>query len=312
MAGKISIVIPCYNAEKNIGNVIEKDISIFKENGITEYEFVLVNDCSKDSTWKIIKELSCVYDNVIAINLAKNAGQHNAIMAGFHYITGDYVIVSDDDGQTQMEVIPSMIQKIDEGYDVVMTSWKQRGKRSLIRRIGTVCSDKVSEKLMDNPDKIPVSIFFMARRFIIEEVIRYNRPYSFVTGLILRSTHNIGVIEVEQLPRQEGQSGYSMRKLMSLWLNGFTAFSILPLRIASYIGFASATFGFIFGIIVIIRKILADNVATGWSSTIAIIMFMAGAILCVLGLIGEYVGRIYMCINETPQYIIKEISNCER
>ena len=309
MNEKLSVVIPCYNSEKNIENVIERDIEIFLEQGISDFEFVLVNDCSPDRTWSVLEELSQKHKNIVAINLAKNCGQHNAIMAGFRYVTGDYVVVSDDDGQTQMEMISSMVDKLDEGFDVVMTNWEQRGHRSLFRRLGTALNDKVSEVLMDNPDKIPVSIFFLAKRFIIDEVIQYDRPYPFVTGLILRTTHNIGVVNVEQLQRQSGQSGYSFRKLLSLWLNGFTNFSILPLRMASYVGVFSALLGFLFGIIVVIRKIMTPEIAAGWSSTVAILMFMSGIILCVLGMIGEYVGRIYMCINNTPQYVVKEICN---
>lgn len=309
MDEKLSVVIPCYNSEKNIENVIERDMEIFLEQGISNFEFVLVNDCSADHTWDVLEKLSKKQKNIISINLAKNCGQHNAIMAGFRYVTGDYVVVSDDDGQTQMEMISTMVKKLDEGFDVIMTNWEQRGHRSLLRRLGTALNDKVSEVLMDNPDKIPVSIFFLAKRFIIDEVVRYNRPYPFVTGLILRTTHNIGVVNVKQLQRQSGQSGYSFKKLMKLWLNGFTAFSILPLRMASYIGTFSALLGFLFGIFVVVRKIIMPQIVAGWSSAVAIFMFMSGIMLCVLGMIGEYVGRIYMCINNTPQYVIKEICN---
>ena len=122
----------------------------------------------------------------------------------------------------------------------------------------------------------------------------------------MRTTHNIAVVEVDQLPRKSGTSGYSFKKLVSLWLNGFTAFSIIPLRIASFAGVISAFAGFAYGIYIIIRKLLSDNVALGWSSTNAIILFMFGITLCVLGMIGEYLGRIYMCINSSPQYIVKE------
>ncbi len=220
----------------------------------------------------MLKKLTSEYSNIVAINLAKNSGQHNAIMAGFHFVSGDYIIVSDDDGQTQMERISSMLDKMSEGYDVVMTSWVQRGKRSLVRSIGTALNDTVSNILMDNPEKIPVSIFFLTKRFVIDEVIQYDRPYPFVTGLILRTTHNIGIVNVEQLERRSGQSGYSFRKLLSLWINGLTNFSILPLRMASYVGVASAIFGFAFGLFIIIRKVLTPEIAAGWSSTVAIFL----------------------------------------
>lgn len=306
MNGKLSVVIPCYNAEKNIGNVIEHDICIFREAGIDDYEFILVNDGSKDDTWKILKKLTKAYNNIICINLAKNAGQHNAVMAGFHYVTGDYVVVSDDDGQTQMSMIITMFAKMDEGYDVVSTNWVQRGKRSLLRRMGTKLGNIINNFLMDNPQDLVISVFFLAKRFIIDEIIKYQNPYPYIAGLILRTTHNIGVVETEQLPRESGNSGYSFKRLLSLWMNGFTAFSVMPLRIATFIGVASAATGFIYGIYIILRKLIVNDLATGWSSTIAVMLFMSGVILCVLGLIGEYIGRIYMCLNNQPQYVVKE------
>lgn len=308
MDQKLSVVIPCYNAEKNIESVIEKDIDIFAKSGILNYEFILANDCSRDNTWDVLRQLSKKHNNIVCINLAKNSGQHGAIMAGFHYVSGDLVVVSDDDGQTQMEMIGQMIQKLDEGYDVVSTNWVQRGKRSLYRRLGTWLGVVINDILMDNPKDVVVSIFFLAKRFIVDEMIRYSNPYPYIAGLVLRTTHNIGVIEVEQLPRQSGASGYSFKKLVSLWMNGFTAFSVKPLRIASYMGIMSAFLGFVYGIYIVLRKLIVNDLVYGWSSTVAIMLFMSGLILCVLGLIGEYVGRIYMCINNTPQYVVKEIS----
>lgn len=302
------MVIPCYNAEHNIRNVIEKDIDIFKEQGIENYEFILVNDCSKDQTWKTLSALASEIKHVIGINLAKNGGQHAAIMAGFHYVSGDYIVVSDDDGQTQMEMIGVMLDKLKEGYDVVSTNWVERGKRSLFRRMGTWFGRKMNEILINQPKDTTVSIFFLTRRYIVDEIKKYNNPYPYIAGLLLRTTHNIATVEVKQLPRQSGLSGYSFKKLLRLWLNGFTAFSVLPLRIAIYIGMFISFSGFAYGIYIVVKRLLFDNIASGWSSTVAILLFMSGIILCVLGLIGEYVGRIYICINDTPQYVVKEIA----
>ena len=206
-----------------------------------------------------------------------------------------------------MEMIGVMIEKLKEGYDVVSTNWIHRGKRSIVRQIGTKLSDMLSKKIMDNPNNVVLSIFFLAKRFVVDEMMQYQNPYPYILGLILRTTHNIGIVEVEQLPRQSGSSGYSLKKLLSLWMNGFTAFSIAPLRVASYVGAFSAFMGFVYGIYIILRKLIVNDLVSGWGSTVAIILFMSGVMLCVLGLIGEYVGRIYMCINNTPQYIIKEV-----
>lgn len=312
MQEKLSVVIPCYNAENNIESVIYKDIEIFKQCDISNYEFILVNDCSKDDTWNVLKKLSSEMTCITCVNLMKNCGQHGAIMAGFQFVSGEYVVVSDDDGQTQMEMIGTMIDKLHEGYDVVSTEWIKRGKRSIIRRLGTNLTRKINNVLMDNPDNLDISIFFLARKCVIEEMIRYKNPYPYINGLILRTTHNIAVIKVEQLTRNSGVSGYSFKKLISLWMNGFTAFSIIPLRLASIAGIVSAFIGFIYGIFIVIRKLLSSNIVAGWSSTVAIMLFMFGITLCVLGMIGEYLGRIYICINNSPQYIVKEIVQSEK
>ena len=309
----LSVVIPCYNSEKTIASVVEKEARVFRENGIDRFEFILVNDCSPDRTWDKLAELGNRYPFVKCINLSKNVGQHGAIMAGFNHVSGERVVLSDDDGQTQMEAIGQMMACMDTGYDVVMadTSFTHE-KRSLLRRMGTKFNDAVSNVLLDNPNKTVLSIFFLARRFVIDEVIKYKNPYPYITGLILRVTHNIGVVKVEHLDRLAGTSGYTFGKLISLWTNGMTAFSIVPLRIAAYIGFFSALLGLLYGIYLAVRKLINPaSIAAGWSSTVAIVLVMSGIILCVLGVIGEYLGRIYMCINNSPQYIIKDKLNLD-
>ena len=309
----LSVVIPCYNSEKTIAGVVENEIRIFRENGIDRFEFILVNDCSPDRTWDRLVELGNRYSFVKCINLSKNVGQHGAIMAGLNHVSGDRVVLSDDDGQTQMEAIGQMMACMDTGYDVVMadTSFTHE-KRSPVRRMGTKLNDAVSNVLLDNPNKTVLSIFFLARRFVIDEIVKYKNPYPYITGLILRVTHNIGVVKVEHLERLAGTSGYTFRKLISLWTNGMTAFSIVPLRIAAYIGFFSALLGIIYGIYLAVRKLINPaSIAAGWSSTVAIVLVMSGIILSVLGVIGEYVGRIYMCINNSPQYIIRDTLNLD-
>ncbi len=304
---KISIVIPCYCSEKSIEDVINEDKKIFAEKGLHDYEFILVNDASPDNTWSVIKKLAVNDPKVKSINLTKNVGQHGAIMAGFRYVSGDYIVVSDDDGQTQMNVIDQMIQSLENGYDVASTYWKERGQRSLLRRLGTGLNVFVAKALMDQPDDVVMSIFFAAKKYVIDEIVKYDNPYPYITGLVLRTTHNIATIETEQLARKTGQSGYTFVKLLKLWMNGYTAFSIKPLRISTILGFLSSLVGVILGLYIIIRKIVFNDVLTGWSSIVATVLFMSGMILCVLGMIGEYVGRIYMCINKTPQYCIKEV-----
>lgn len=304
---RLSVVIPCYNSEKNIERVVAEAEEVFAKNQINDYEFVLVNDCSKDHTCAVLRKLAEEKAYVTALDLAKNSGQHGALMAGFHYVTGEYVVTCEDDGQTQIGAIGAMLEKLQEGYDVVAAKYRQRPQTSLFRRFGTYMTRRMSIMMMPRPEGISVPIYFLARRFVIDEMAKYEHSYPYVTGLLLRTTHNIANVEVEQLERMSGSTGYTFRKLLRLWLNGFTAFSIKPLRTATYMGFLSALIGVCYAAVIVIRRFVFNDVVAGWSSIIAVLLVMSGLILCVLGMIGEYVGRIYMCMNHTPQFVIRNV-----
>ncbi len=304
---KLSVVIPCYNSEKNIGNVLEEFQNMFDGQNKWEYELILVNDCSKDNTIKVLKTMADKFKNVKVVDLVKNSGQHSAMLAGFKCATGELIATSDDDGQTPLENIMQLVEKIDEGYDVVCAKYTQKSQPSIVRRFGTLCSRKMMEWLIDKPKGIVLSTFFVARKVIIDEMVKYDQPYPFIPGLIARTTSKIANVEMKQKARGAGQSGYNFKKLLSMWLNGFTAFSIKPLRIASFTGFFCCAIGVLSSLILIIRKIIDPNILMGWSSIFCLLLIIGGLILCMLGLIGEYLGRIYMCINKTPQYVIREI-----
>lgn len=311
---KLSIVIPCYNCEHNIEKVINDFQQALKQYREWTYEIILVNDCSCDNTIGKLKEIAKIHKNIVVINLAKNAGQHSAILAGFRYATGDLVATSDDDGQTPLENIVQLINKINEGFDVACARYIDRAQPSLLRRMGTAMSRKMTDWLIDKPKEIRLSTFFVARKFVAKELIKYDQPYPFINGLLARVTSNIANVDMNQNARNSGHSGYNLKKLIRLWLNGFTAFSIKPLRVASLSGIFLCLIGFLGAVITIIRKLIDSNILVGWSSLFSLILVVGGLILCMLGMVGEYVGRIYMCINMTPQYVIKEIihSNDEK
>jgi len=303
----ISIVIPCYNSEKNIESVIADLDKVFSSMKL-EFEFILVNDCSKDRTLEVISELARNKKNITAIDLAKNSGQHASLMAGFHYAKGDVVVTCEDDGQTNTDVFPEMYSKIKSGYDVATVRMTDRGHRSFFRKAGSKVAEIMNRTLIySNKDK-PVFIIFMAKRFVIDELINYDQPFPYLNGLVSRTTSNIAEIDSIQKDRNSGHSGYNFKKLLNLWLNGFTAFSIRPLRMSVVLGVTSSLTGLVIAAVVIIRKlVLMDDVGAGWTSIIAVILIMSGIILAVLGMIGEYLGRIYLCINHTPQYTIRTI-----
>lgn len=302
---KISFVIPCYCSERTIQTVVEQIKDTMKTIQGYDYEVVLVNDCSKDHTFDVLKKIVESNHKVKAIDLAKNSGQHAAILAGFHQVMGDYVVTMDDDGQTPIENLPVMLEKLGEGYDVVSAKYVKRNQPSRFRVMGTMLNRQMVKWLLDAPEDVIFSVFSVYRRFVVDEVIKYDQPYPYLKGLVLRITHNIGNVEMEQKARMVGQSGYSFRKLLSLWLNGFTAFSIKPLRIATMFGSICAGVGFLFAIITFIRKLVVANIQVGWSSLVSIMLFLGGIILIMLGLLGEYLGRAYICINHTPQFVIR-------
>lgn len=304
----LSFVIPCYRSQNTILKVVDEIERTVKTRDGYDYEIILVNDCSPDDVWSVIADLARRNSRVTAINLAKNFGQHSALLAGYNHCSGDYVISLDDDGQTPADELYKLVDKLNEGFDVVYASYGEV-HQNLIRRLGSNFAKAMSDYMFDiKGDKNHGSSYYIAKKFIIDEMIKYKNPYPYMGGLILRVTRNIGFVFVTHRDRMEGRSGYSFKGLVNLWLNGFTAFSVKPLRIGSYIGFLSSILGILYAIYIIIKKLFINpDLQTGWSSIISVVMIIGGIIMLMLGLIGEYIGRIYICINNSPQYVIKEI-----
>lgn len=306
-----SFVIPCYRSERSIRRVVEEIDSIMAMRNVISYEIVLVNDCSPDGTWSVLKELAREDKRRVCVNLAKNVGQHGALMAGFSRCSGAFVVTADDDLQTPLDGLWEMRDKLDEGYDVVSAKYSSREGFSLVRRLGTAFNRATNRWLSESKEagQIRVSAFLLMRRFVVDEMLRYTGPFPYVTGLVLRATLNIANVDLSQRGRAYGQSGYSLVKLIKLWLNAATAFSLKPLRIADVFGTIFASCGFLFAIFIVIRKLLHPEIAAGWSSTISVIFFIGGIQMVMLGIIGEYLGRIYLSINGSPQYVIREVLN---
>lgn len=301
---KISIVIPCYGSEMTIENVVKEVVETITKRE-DSYEIILVNDCSPDNVWQKIKALSKKNPNIKGLCLARNFGQHSALMAGYRKSTGDIVVSMDDDGQTPADELYKLVDKIEKGFDVVYATYENK-QHSGFRNFGSKVNDYMCEKLLGKPKGLMVTSYFAAKRFVIDEICRYHNPYTYVIGLVFRTTKNIGVVPVMHRARTQGNSGYTLAKLLGLWMNGFTAFSVKPLRIATMSGVVFAIVGFAYVIYILINKLTNPTVPLGWSSTIAAVMIVGGIILCMLGMIGEYLGRIYISINDAPQYVIKE------
>ncbi len=305
MSKLVSFVIPCYRSEQTIGRVVEEIDRSMGELGGYEYEIVLVNDASPDDTFETIRALCAGRKNICGVNLAKNFGQHAALMAGFRHVRGDIVVCLDDDGQTPADEVGKLLAKLEEGYDVVYAKYSHK-QHSLFRNFGSRVNERMTRVMLGKPKNLYVSSYFAMKKFVAQELIRYQNPFPYVIGLVLRTTKKIANVEVTHREREIGASGYTIGKLLGLWFNGFTAFSIKPLRIATVIGVVSACGGFVYGIYTVVKKFVNPAVPIGFSALMAALVFFCGLILMMLGLIGEYIGRIYISMNNSPQYVIRE------
>lgn len=308
---KVSFVIPCYRSALTIDKVVEEvEKSMAKLSDRYSYELILVNDFPEDDTFEVIKGLAKKDEHIKGINLARNFGQHAALMAGFHYCSGDITVCLDDDGQTPADEVGKLLDKLEEGYDVVYAKYTHK-HHSAFRNFGSRINELMTRFMLGKPKELYISSYFAAKKFVVEEMIRYQNCYPYVMGLVLRTTKNIANVEVGHRERETGTSGYTLGKLLGLWFNGFTAFSIKPLRVATACGGFCALAGFIYGIYTIIKKFINPIAPMGWSSTMAALMFIGGMLMLMMGLIGEYIGRIYISLNNAPQYVVRETTEKE-
>ena len=304
-----SIVIPCYKSAGTIETVVSETAKEMENMRRSEYEFVLVNDCSPDegATIRKLKEIAAERKYVKVVDLAKNSGQHNAMMAGLRAASGDVFISMDDDMQTRPSELHKMFAAFDKGYDVVYGAYPEK-KESFFRRFGSWVNKMCAVIFLGRPKNLRTSSFWIIRKYVRDNIISYDGAHSYLLGLILRSTSNITQVEVEHFEREVGSSGYTFRALLRLWSN-IIGFTVKPLRLAMQGGMFLSVVSVIFAIAIIIKKLMHPSIASGWSSLMVAIFFSLGVELFFLGMIGEYIGRTYMHINKEPQYVIRACYN---
>ncbi len=307
---KISFVIPCYGSEDTVTSVIDEIKDKMKERRELDYEIIAVNDCSPDNVISVLKECAANDVHIKVIDLAKNVGKHAAMLAGMSALTGDVLISLDDDGQCPLDRLWDLIEPLNNGYDASLAKYPQK-KQSVFKNFGSYITSLMSRYLIGKPKSLYLSNFGATKRFVIDEIIKYDKPFPYLDGLMLRTTSRICNVDMEERERSIGVGHYTFKKSLKLWFNGFTAFSVKPLRISTVLGVVCALFGFVFGIVTIIRKILNPDILMGYSSLMAALMFIGGMIMMMIGMLGEYVGRIYICINNSPQYVIRDTINIE-
>jgi glycosyltransferase involved in cell wall biosynthesis len=304
MRMKIDIVIPVYNSESCLVE-LSKQLSEKLEN--ISHRIIYVNDNSPDNSWALLKQFSKNDNNVIAINLAKNFGQDCAIMAGLSHTDGDYIVIMDDDLQHDPAAISFLLDNIIKSKSHVTYANFRQKNQSIIKNCGSWLNDKVANIVLKKPHDIYLSPFKILKKSLVDKIIQYDGPYPYIDGLIFRYTTNITQVLVSHHKRFSGKSNYSIAKSISVWLRVLTNFSVIPLRISTYVGIFSSLIGFLLGILFIALHFLEIDSPEGWPSLMVSVLFIGGIQLMGLGIIGEYVGRSYLFQSKEPQFIIDEL-----
>ena len=307
----LSFIIPCYGSEETISFVIDELKNVVAERSNFDYEVIAVNDFSFDNVIEKLKKIAADNKKVKVLDLAKNVGKQAAQMAAYSVVNGDIIINMDDDGQCPMDRLWDLIDPLFNGYDVSIARYPKK-KQSKFKNFGSRLNSIMAEQLIDKPKTLQLSNFSAVKRFVIDEAVKYTNPYPYTAGLFLRTTARVINVEMEERNRFSGVGNFTFKKSFSLWMNGFTAFSVKPLRIATFLGFICAVIGFIFGVYTVINKFINPDILMGYSSLMAVQLFIGGMIMLMLGLIGEYVGRMYISMNNAPQYVVREAFNLNK
>jgi undecaprenyl-phosphate 4-deoxy-4-formamido-L-arabinose transferase len=303
----LSLVIPVYNGSRTIGPLVERITTVFAS---TLFEIVLVNDGSEDDSETTCTELAENFPrNVTFVHLSRNFGEHSAVLAGLSYARGRYIAVLDDDGQNPPEEVVPMVQELKrKNYDVVYGHYIDK-QHSCFRNAGSRFNDRIATLMLHKPKDLYLSSFKVINRFLVDEIIKYRGPFPYIDGLIYRTTRKIGQIQVGHRANISGPSRYTFRKLVRLWLNMFLNFSIKPLRLSVYVGLFVACLSILaLGLILMDKIWITPNLTLGVPTVLASIVFFSGVQLMILGLIGEYLGRLYLDQTGTPQYIVRYVT----
>jgi glycosyltransferase involved in cell wall biosynthesis len=300
----LSIVVPVYRGAATVGRLVEALSALKPAGGL---EVVLVNDGSPDNSGDVCRTLAATATiPVTYIEHARNYGEHNAVMTGLRHARGAYVITMDDDLQNPPEEVVKLYDHARLGqWDVVYTRYAEK-KHEGWRNLGSRFANKVADALLDKPKGLYLSSFRCMSALVVAEIVKYRGPYPYVDGLIVQVTQRIDSIEVMHLARAEGRSNYTVKRLVMLWMNLATNFSILPLRLAIFAGVAMGLLGLI-GAVMVVAEAMVSGTPSGWASTMTTTLLVAGVQFLILGVLGEYVGRAFMSANGKPQGVVRQI-----
>ena len=306
----LSFVIPLYNSAQTIAALVREIEALAIEGG---HEIVLVNDGSADATAAVCRELvRTAAVPVVYIEHARNFGEHNAVLTGWRQARGAYVVNLDDDGQNPpAEAVRLWRHAREAGLDVVFGHYEVK-QHSAWRNAGSWLTNRVTDWALDKPAGFYLSSFRCVSAFVAGQVSGYTGPYPYIDGLLLQMTQRIGSIEVRHEARQTGSSGYTLRRLLRLWLSSWVNFSVFPLRVATLLGLVVALAGLVaFGVVVCLWLTnRGPQYGFGWLMS-ALVLF-SGVQLVMLGIIGEYLGRLYLTINKKPQSVARAVTRSDQ
>lgn len=300
-----SVVVPVYNSEKSLDELYDRLRSTFEGMG-RSFEVIFVNDNSTDGSYDILRSIHAQNNNTIVVDLMKNFGQQNALMCGFHYCQGKYVITLDDDLQNPPEEIPKLYAKMLDGYDAVFGAIESKRHRKY-KNLGSYLIRRMTNRIFNTGERIKFSAFRMMKKSIVDEIKSIRTAFPYISGIILSSTDSVANVEIRHDPRKFGRSNYSIKKLVKLSLNLLLNYSSIPLRFVGTLGLTISFLSFLLGCIYIARKFMIGSVPAGWTSLVVLISFYNSITLVIFFIIGEYIARLLREISNYKQYSIREI-----